>query len=130
MRMSVIEWLLDSDPSIRWQVMRDLNGEPDATVARERSRIAGEGWGLACWTFKDRMAIGAARRSSRTPGPRPWTRSSCGGISALIRRHLWGLDYLRRAGSAPDHRIAEAVDLVARTPTGDGRSRIRIPGPV
>jgi hypothetical protein len=26
MRMSVIEWLLDSDPSIRWQVMRDLIG--------------------------------------------------------------------------------------------------------
>src|SRR5947209_7645871 len=45
MRMRVIEWLLDSDPSIRWQVMRDLNGESDATVARERSRVAAEGWG-------------------------------------------------------------------------------------
>ena len=43
--MSVIEWLLDSDPSIRWQVMRDLLGEPDSTVARERSRVATEGWG-------------------------------------------------------------------------------------
>ena len=31
--MSVIEWLLDSDPSIRWQVMRDLTAESDATVA-------------------------------------------------------------------------------------------------
>ena len=50
--MSVIDWLLDSDPSIRWQVMRDLIDEPDATVARERSRVAAEGWGLACWTFK------------------------------------------------------------------------------
>jgi len=45
MRMSVIEWLLDSDPSIRWQVMRDLIGDSDATVARERSRVASEGWG-------------------------------------------------------------------------------------
>ena len=43
--MSVTEWLLDSDPSIRWQVMRDLIAEPDATVARERSRVAAEGWG-------------------------------------------------------------------------------------
>ena len=43
--MSVIEWLLDSDPSIRWQVMRDLIAESDATVARERSRVAAEGWG-------------------------------------------------------------------------------------
>src|SRR4029450_8763249 len=45
MQMSVIEWLLDSDPSIRWQVMRDLIAEPDSTVARERSRVAAEGWG-------------------------------------------------------------------------------------
>lgn len=43
--MSVIEWLLDSDPSIRWQVMRGLIAESDATVARERSRVAEQGWG-------------------------------------------------------------------------------------
>jgi len=43
--MSVIDWLLDSDPSIRWQVMRDLTNEADAIVARERSRVASEGWG-------------------------------------------------------------------------------------
>jgi hypothetical protein len=41
----VIEWLLDSDPSIRWQVMRDLTGAPAAAVAAERSRVAREGWG-------------------------------------------------------------------------------------
>ena len=45
MLTGVIEWLLDSDPSIRWQVMRDLLGEPDSDVARERSRVAVEGWG-------------------------------------------------------------------------------------
>ena len=43
--MSVVDWLLDSDPSIRWQVMRDLTNEPEAIVARERSRVASEGWG-------------------------------------------------------------------------------------
>ena len=43
--MSIINWLLDSDPSIRWQVMRDLTNEADAIVARERSRVASEGWG-------------------------------------------------------------------------------------
>lgn len=43
--MTVMEWLLDSDPSIRWQVMRDLLGEPDDVVAAERSRVASEGWG-------------------------------------------------------------------------------------
>jgi hypothetical protein len=41
----VIEWLLDSDPSIRWQVMRDLTGTPAAVVGAERARVASEGWG-------------------------------------------------------------------------------------
>jgi hypothetical protein len=59
----VIEWLLDSDPSIRWQVMRDLIGSPAEEVAAERSRVATEGagarllslqatdgrWGGAAW---------------------------------------------------------------------------------
>ena len=45
MRISVIEWLLDADPSIRWQVMRDLIDESDANVTRERWRVAAEGWG-------------------------------------------------------------------------------------
>ncbi len=44
-KKSVMQWLLDSDPSIRWQVMRDLTGEPDEVVAAERSRVASEGWG-------------------------------------------------------------------------------------
>jgi hypothetical protein len=42
---SVIEWLLDADPSIRWQVMRDLTDTPAEIVAAERSRVASEGWG-------------------------------------------------------------------------------------
>lgn len=41
----VIEWLLDSDPSIRWQVMRDLTDARTAIVAAERARVASEGWG-------------------------------------------------------------------------------------
>jgi hypothetical protein len=44
-REAVMDWLLDSDPSIRWQVMRDLLEEPDEAVAAERSRVATEGWG-------------------------------------------------------------------------------------
>jgi hypothetical protein len=42
---SVIDWLLDADPSIRWQVMRDLTDAPADIVATERSRVASEGWG-------------------------------------------------------------------------------------
>ena len=61
--MAVIDWLLDSDPSIRWQVMRDLTGAPAGEVLAERARVATEGvgarllalqaddgrWGGAAW---------------------------------------------------------------------------------
>jgi hypothetical protein len=40
-----MQWLLDSDPSIRWQVMRDLVNAPSELVASERARVASEGWG-------------------------------------------------------------------------------------
>jgi hypothetical protein len=44
-RPTQIKWLLDSDPAIRWQVMRDLTGESPTAIAAERSRVATEGWG-------------------------------------------------------------------------------------
>lgn len=44
-KSSVIEWLLDSDPSIRWQVKRDLIGASTEEVAAERARVATEGNG-------------------------------------------------------------------------------------
>jgi hypothetical protein len=61
--VTVTDWLLDSDPSIRWQVMRDLTGAPAAKVVAERARVGTEGvgakllalqtedgrWGGAAW---------------------------------------------------------------------------------
>lgn len=44
---TTIDWLLDSDPSIRWQVMRDLRGHSPEAVADERSRVTTDGWGAA-----------------------------------------------------------------------------------
>ncbi len=44
-RPAHIKWLLDSDPAIRWQVMRDLTNEVPEVIAAERSRVATEGWG-------------------------------------------------------------------------------------
>ena len=43
--VGVVAWLLDSDPAIRWQVMRDLTDAPDDAVAAERACVATEGWG-------------------------------------------------------------------------------------
>ena len=44
-RPAHLKWLLDSDPAIRWQVMRDLSDESPKAIAAERSRVATEGWG-------------------------------------------------------------------------------------
>jgi hypothetical protein len=43
--MNVVKWLLDSDPAIRWQVMRDLTEADERVVTAERTRVATEGWG-------------------------------------------------------------------------------------
>ncbi len=43
--MNAMKWLLDSDPAIRWQVLRDLAEASEPEVLAERSRVATEGWG-------------------------------------------------------------------------------------
>jgi len=43
--MNALDWLLDADPAIRWQAMRDLTDAPADQVAAERARVATEGWG-------------------------------------------------------------------------------------
>jgi len=43
--VNVIDWLLDADPAIRWQVLRDLTHEPPEVVADERAKVGTEGWG-------------------------------------------------------------------------------------
>jgi hypothetical protein len=50
---SVIQWLLESDPSIRWQVLRDLTDAPDQEVVAERAKVATEGWGAQLLTSQD-----------------------------------------------------------------------------
>ena len=42
---TVIDWLLDSDPALRWQMMLDLTDAPADEVAAERARVATEGRG-------------------------------------------------------------------------------------
>ena len=40
-----LEWLLEGDPAIRWQTLRDLVGVDDKTIDQERQRVAEQGWG-------------------------------------------------------------------------------------
>src|SRR2546427_5335033 len=42
--VGAIQWLLDGDPAIRWQVLRDLVGAAERIVERERRKVARDGW--------------------------------------------------------------------------------------
>ena len=102
--MTVVDWLLDSDSSIRWQVMRDLTDAPAEEVAAERARVATEGagaqllalqaadgrWGGAAWnrgwdsTLHVLMLLRhlgldpASTRDTARGGPRPRPRDVAG----------------------------------------------------
>jgi hypothetical protein len=52
--MAVLDWLLDSDPAIRWQVLRDLVDAPAEVVTAERARVATEGWGASLLALQDK----------------------------------------------------------------------------
>jgi hypothetical protein len=49
----VVSWLLEGDPSIRWQVLRDLRHAPPRLVASERRRVGAEGWGARLLAAQD-----------------------------------------------------------------------------
>lgn len=49
----VTTWLLEGDPAIRWQAMRDLLGEPESVWQAEQQRVAGEGWGAELLSHQD-----------------------------------------------------------------------------
>lgn len=80
--MSVVDWLLDSDPAIRWQVMRDLTGEPADVVAAERAKVTSEGWGARLLALQ-----GPHGQWGGTYVP-PWTSTT---YTLLLLRHM-GLD--------------------------------------
>src|SRR5258708_17906849 len=50
---SALKWLLDGDPAIRWQALRDLAGASESTVERERRKVARDGWRARLLTKQD-----------------------------------------------------------------------------
>jgi hypothetical protein len=100
--VNVLDWLLDSDPAIRWQVLRDLADAPAEVVAAERARVANEGWGARLLTSQgeDGQWAGGSlfpnRKWDRNE-PQPWTATAY----ALVDLQDFGVDSrdekLRRA---------------------------------
>jgi hypothetical protein len=91
--MAVLDWMLDSDPSIRWQALRDLVDAPTEVVAAERARVAIEGWGARLLALQgedgqwDGGALFPARKSEDNEG-QPWTATA---YSLVLLRDL-GVD--------------------------------------
>jgi hypothetical protein len=106
--VSVIDWLLEGDPAIRWQVLRDLTNAPAGDVAAERARVEHDGWGARLLALEDPDGLwdgGACFPASYTGGEpgQPWTAT----MHTLQTLELFGLD----PGSPSARR---AVGLVAR----------------
>ena len=80
---SVIEWLLDSDPAIRWQVLGDLLGAPPDEVAAERGRVATAGLGAQ---------LLALQGADGTWGGAAWNRGWTSTMHVLMLLRDLGLD--------------------------------------
>lgn len=116
--MEIVEWLLQSDPAIRWQVMRDLTSEPSEIVAAERSRVAREGWGGELLNLQE--SDGRWDGGTYRPG---WADESKSFFDAWTATHF-SLQLLVDFGVDPrSPRVQEAIRRVAdsvRWPAGDG----------
>jgi hypothetical protein len=101
------QWLLDSDPAIRWQVLRDLSDAPAGDAAAERARVASEGWGAQLLALQD----GDGRWDGGTYRP-GWADDAKPFFDAWTATHF-SLQLLREFGLDPDSPPARhAVGLV------------------
>ncbi|MFI6536057.1 squalene cyclase [Nonomuraea sp. NPDC050547] len=90
--MDLTAWLRDSDPALRWQVERDLDGEPPRVWEATRARIAAEGFGARLLALQDpdgQWAGGAFFPKEPEEGDgQPWTATTW----TLTALREWGMD--------------------------------------
>ncbi|MDJ0944903.1 MAG: hypothetical protein QNJ30_15650 [Kiloniellales bacterium] len=112
----VIAWLLASDPSLRWQAMRDLLDAPEADWKAERVKVETEGWGARLLSFQDddgQWAGGAFV-------PRGFTRSDWKKEGQPWTATCFALTQLRELGLDPaSGRARRTVELVGQSSRWD-----------
>ena len=103
----LVDWLLDTDPALRWQVERDLLHAPEAVWTATRARVATEGWGARLLALQDpdgqwaggaffpRDVVEAGPDAPQEPG-QPWTATTW----SLKALREWGVDASVLAGTA------------------------------
>ncbi len=114
--MTVIDWLLDSDPAIRWQVMRDLTHEPAEVVAVERAKVTTDGWGAR---------LLALQAPDGRWGGRPWSQDWTDTFHVLELLRRFGLDpeseQARRAIGLVREHVVWRGGAPGETPWADNR---------
>ncbi len=114
--MNVIDWLLDSDPAVRWQVMRDLSKAPPEVFAAERARVATDGWGAS---------LLALQASDGRWGGRPWSHDWTDTFHVLELLRRFGLDpaseQARRAVALVRERVVWRGGAPVDTPWDNNR---------
>jgi hypothetical protein len=117
--VNVLDWLMDSDPAVRWQVLRDLRDAPADQVATERRLVSERGWGAKLLTLQ----LGTGQWDSGVPTfdstrAASWWRSlpaeRRGTLFPEWTSTTWSLTLLRSFGLDPTGPAARrAVNLVA-----------------
>jgi hypothetical protein len=106
---AVIDWLLDSDPSVRWQVMRDLLTAPEAEYQAERAKVETEGWGARLLAEEDEDGQWAAGAFL----PRGFDFREWQEVGQPFTATTFSLSQLREFGLEPaSHQIQRAVKLI------------------
>ena len=95
-----LAWLLDGDPSLRWQVLRDLTGAPADEVAAERARVASEGLGARLLQLQS---------AEGTWGGAAWNRGWTSTMHALMLLRDLGLDPVSEQAVRALRRVRENV---------------------
>ena len=123
------DWLLDTDPALRWQVERDLLDAPEEVWAATRARVATEGFGAraACRTRTPTgsgPAAPSSRPTSRSTVPRrPRAPVSRGprppGVSTACGSGVWTRPCWR---GRPRRSRRTAAGSTTTCPTGAARS--------
>lgn len=79
---TTLDWLLDSDPALRWQVERDVVGAPEQVWQATRARVATEGFGAQLLAKQDEdgqwaggayFPAGFFESAERDAPGQPWT---------------------------------------------------------
>ena len=83
---TTIDWLMEGDPAVRWQVKRDLLDAKPAAYAAERANVAEQGWG--------KQLLGRQSKDGTWAG---------GIYSPKFTSTHYTLLTLRRIGVAPKH---------------------------